>query len=239
MLAAVKAAKVSAGDAKPDKELLQQLANLQKFDAGIAEYKQALRIKPDYVTAHVDLAILLQNMRAYDDAIVEYKKALALDPTQTDAHTNLGVIYSDVQGRISDAVIEFREAKRLDPNNPMTRQNLGAALMSVSPGEAVRELRELEKMFPNFEMCHLCLAHGLESMGDKAGAEAEYIKASALEPSDPETHRGLGKMREEEKNYDAALEEFSDSGEAWTRRRPDACGCRKGSAGQERCPWSP
>ena len=80
--------------------------------------------------------------------------------------------------------------------------------MGVSPGEAVRELRELERMFPDFEMCHLCLAHGLALMGDKAGAEAEYMKASALEPSDPETHRGLGKMREEEKNYDAALEEF-------------------------------
>ncbi len=180
----------------------------QKFDAGIAEYKQALRIKPDFVTGHVDLGVLLQNMRAYDDAIVEYKKALALDPTQFDAHINLGVIYKDVQGRISDAVIEFREAKRLDPKNPMARENLGAALMGVSPGEAVRELRELERMFPDFEMCHLCLAHGLALMGDKGGAEAEYMKASALEPSDPETHRGLGKMREEEKNYDAALEEF-------------------------------
>ena len=71
----------------------------QKFDAGIAEYKQALRIKPDFVTGHVDLGVLLQNMRAYDDAIVEYKKALALDPTQFDAHINLGVIYKDVQGR--------------------------------------------------------------------------------------------------------------------------------------------
>src|SRR5579864_681753 len=180
----------------------------QKFDAGIAEYKQALRIKPNYPVAHYDLGLLLQNMRAYDDAIVEYKKAVALDPTQANAHTNLGFIYKEVQGRNSDAVIEFREAKRLDPNNPMARQNLGAALMSVLPEEAVRELREMEKMFPDFEMCHLCLAHGLESMGDKAGAEAEYVKASALEPSDPQTHIGLGNIREKEKNYDVALEEF-------------------------------
>ncbi len=77
-----------------------------------------MRIKPNYVTAHVDLGLLLRNMRAYDEAIVEYKKALALDPTQVDAYTNLGFIYKEVQGRISDAVIEFREAKRLDPNNP-------------------------------------------------------------------------------------------------------------------------
>ena len=80
--------------------------------------------------------------------------------------------------------------------------------MSVSPGEAVGELRELEKMFPDFEMCHACLAHGLESMGDRAGAEAEYMKASALDPSDPHTHIGLGNILEKEKNYDAALEEF-------------------------------
>lgn len=180
----------------------------QKFDAGIAEYKEALRIKPDYSLAHYDLGLLLQNMRAYDDAIVEYKKTIALDPTREEAHINLGYIYKEFQGRISDAVIEFREAKRLDPKDPMARENLGAALMSVSPGEAVQEFRELEKMFPDFEMCHLCLAHGLERMGDQAGAEAEYMKASALDPWDPHTHIGLGNIREKEKNYDAALEEF-------------------------------
>jgi len=45
-----------------------------------------------------------------------------------------------------------REAKRLDPNDPTVRQNLASALMAREPRAAILELKELEKLFPDFEM---------------------------------------------------------------------------------------
>lgn len=113
--------------------------------------KDALRIKPDYAVAHYDLGLLLHHMHNYDGAIVEYRKCIALDPTFADAHNNLGTTYN-TKGDTVSAIREFREAKRLNPNDPAIRENLGAALMQREPGAAVVELRELEKLFPDFEM---------------------------------------------------------------------------------------
>jgi tetratricopeptide (TPR) repeat protein len=195
-------------DAEAHKNAGMALDSEQKFDAAMAEYKEALRIKPDYGNVRFDLGLLLDHRGLYDDAISEYKKAIALDPNFVGAHTNLGVLYKERLGKIGEAIREFREAKRLMPNDPRTRQNLASALMSQSPRDAIVEWRELEKMFPGSEMCHLCLAKELAWTGDLAGAEAEYRKAEELDPSDPEPYTGLGKMRENENNYDAALEQF-------------------------------
>ena len=73
---------------------------------------------------------------------------------------------------------------------------------------AITELRELETLFPNFQMCHVCLGKALLWKGDAQGAEAQFRKAAELDPSDPEPHSGLGGIQERQKHYDAALEEF-------------------------------
>ena len=198
---------LNADNAEAHKNAGLALQDEQKFDGAISEFKQALRIKPDYAVVHYDLGILFYNQHVYDDAIVEFKKAITLDPSDAATHYNLGNAYNQ-KGDKNTAILEFREAKRLDPNDPLARQNLGSLLMGQNPREAVRELQELEKKFPDFEMCHVCLGKGLAWTGDIAGAEAEYRTAAKLDPSDPETHTGLGKILEKQSNYDGALAEF-------------------------------
>jgi len=80
--------------------------------------------------------------------------------------------------------------------------------MRQEPRKAVEEFREMEKKFPNFEICHVCLGHGLAWEDDLKGAEEEFRKAMKLDPADPDPHVGLGDIRAKEKNYDAALEEY-------------------------------
>jgi tetratricopeptide (TPR) repeat protein len=194
-------------DAEAYKNAGLALEQAGKFAAAAAEFKEALRIKPDYTPVHYDLGILFHDSGDYDNAIVEYKKAIALDPNSADAHSNLGVTYK-TKGDIGSAIHEYNEAKRLNPDDPMVRQNLASALMAVNPVEAITELRELEKMFPNFEVCHVCLGKALAWNQDIAGAEAEFLKAEQLDPSDSEPYSGLGKIQEDKKNYAAALEEY-------------------------------
>lgn len=183
------------------------LDSLGKVDASIAEYKAALSLKPDYAFVHYDLGNLYLNRQEYDNAISEYKKGLALDSTSADTHTNLGNAYR-AKGEIALAISEQREAKRLNPNDPVIRQNLASVLMSQNPNEAIAELQETEKLFPDSAVCHLCLAKGLAWRGDSKAAEVEFQKAIDLDPSNPEPHVGLGGMHEEKKEFDAALGEF-------------------------------
>ncbi|MGB8062027.1 MAG: tetratricopeptide repeat protein [Candidatus Sulfotelmatobacter sp.] len=194
-------------DAEAHKNEGLALEEAQKIDAAIAEYKEALRIKPDYSVVHYDLGLLYYDIHSYDDSIAEYKKAIVLDPNNSDAHNNLGNAYNS-KGDAASAVLEFREAKRLNPNDPLARQNLASVLMQQSPSAAIQELQELEKKFPTFEVCHVCLGRALAWQGDTKAAEAEFRQANDLDPADPAGHRGLGSIQEQQKNYDGALEEY-------------------------------
>src|SRR5215472_15075816 len=168
-----------------------------RCDAAIAEYQEALRIKPDYAVVRYDLGVLNYNRHSYDDAIAEYKKAITLDPNVASYHYNLALAYK-AKGDIRSAIAENREAKRVDPNDPYARQNLASALMEESPGEAIKELQELERLFPSFEVCHICLGRALVWKGDLKAAEAEFRKANELDPSDPNGHRGLASIQEKQ-----------------------------------------
>ena len=183
------------------------LSHLRNFDAAILEFKEALRIKPDYAGLHSGIGLLHQRMQDDKAAIEEYKKAIAIDPDYSLAHYNLGNMYLEM-GKVRDAIAEFREARRLCPDNPDYWQNLGSALMRQEPRTAVKEFQEMEKRFPDFEICHVCLGHGLAWDNDLKGAEEEFQKAIKLDPSDANPHTGLGDIRVKEKNFDAALEEY-------------------------------
>jgi tetratricopeptide (TPR) repeat protein len=183
------------------------LDSLGKIDAAITEYKTALTLEPDYAVVHYDLGNLYLNRQDYDNAIPEYKKAIALDPTSADTHTNLAGAYF-AKGEVGLAISERREAKRLSPNDPVVWENLAAVLMSQNPNEAIAELQQMEKLFPESEVCHLCLARGLLWRGDTKAAEAEFQKAIRLDPSDSQPHMSLGEMHEGNKEFDAALGEF-------------------------------
>ncbi|HYA26180.1 MAG TPA: tetratricopeptide repeat protein, partial [Terriglobales bacterium] len=194
-------------DAEAHKNQGLALQEARKFDAAIAEYKEALRIKPDYAAVRYDLGLLYYLATRYDEAIVEYKKCIAIDPRFTDAYVNLGLAYAK-KGDEAAAIPEFREAKRLKPDDPAIRQNLASSLMTISPGAAIIELRELEQKFPDFAVCHICLGRALADRDDIKGAEEEFRKADEADPSDPNGRRGLGSIQEKQKNYDAALEEY-------------------------------
>lgn len=201
------ALKLNPDDAEAHKNAGLALDDERKFDAAAAEYREALRIKPDYAAVHCDLGLLLFHMNSFDQSIAEYKKAIELNPNDADFHSNLGAAYEQVND-FGDAIAENREAQRLRPNDPDIRQNLASALMNTDPTAAIAELRETEKLFPDLPMCHVCLGNALVWADDIKGAQAEYEKAEALDPTAYEPHRGMGKIQEQQKNYDDALDEY-------------------------------
>jgi len=208
---ALNEAKAAIADYRDDAEAHMNaalsLSRLRNVDASMLEFREALRIKPDYAAAHSGLGLLHQRMGDDKGAIEEYKKAIGFDPEYSLAHYNLGNTYLELD-RVREAIAEFREAKRLCPDNPEYWQNLGSALMRQEPRTAVKEFREMEKRFPDFEVCHVCLGHGLAWDNDLKGAVEEFQKAIKLDPSDASPHVGLGDIRAKEKNLDAALEEY-------------------------------
>src|SRR6266702_1680080 len=60
------------------------------LDGAIAEYGEALRLKPDYAEAHANLGVALEDRGNLEGAIAEYREALRLKPDFPQGRIGLG-----------------------------------------------------------------------------------------------------------------------------------------------------
>jgi Tfp pilus assembly protein PilF len=91
------------------------------------ELREALRLRPDLLEAHVSLGKVLMHQGKLPEAEKEFREALRLRPDDPGAHYNLGIFLGD-QGKLAEAEKEYREALRLRPDYPEAHCNLGNAL---------------------------------------------------------------------------------------------------------------
>ncbi len=90
----------------------------------VAQYRHALRLRPDYVNALTQLAIIaFANGRA-DEARQLIAESVRVDPRNPGLHVNLGAI-SVRAGKPDEAVPHFERALQLDPRLPVAHLELG------------------------------------------------------------------------------------------------------------------
>ncbi|OGT03402.1 MAG: hypothetical protein A2Z65_07845 [Gallionellales bacterium RIFCSPLOWO2_02_58_13] len=59
----------------------------------MTSYRQALKIKPDFVEAYSNLGNALRDLGQFDDAVASYRRALAIKPDYAEAYSNLLFLY--------------------------------------------------------------------------------------------------------------------------------------------------
>jgi tetratricopeptide (TPR) repeat protein len=115
----------------------------------IAEYTEAIRIRPDYPEAHNNIGPALASQGKVDDAVAHFIEAIRLRPSYADAYGNLGVALA-TQGKLDLAIDKYHESLRLDPDNARVHANLGLALQALGQtAEAAREFELAVRMNPN------------------------------------------------------------------------------------------
>ena len=85
---------------------------LQRYEEAEEEYREAVRIKPDYAEAHYNLGILLSDLKRFREAERECKEAVRINPDFAEAHGNLGFLYSILE-KTEEAKKELEIAKEL------------------------------------------------------------------------------------------------------------------------------
>ena len=115
----------------------------------IAQYTEAIRIRPDYPEAHNNIGPALAAQGRLDDAISHFNEAIRLRPSYADAYSNLGVALAS-RGKFDEAIAQYTESIRLDPDNARAHTNLGLALQARGQtADALRELELAVRMNPN------------------------------------------------------------------------------------------
>jgi tetratricopeptide (TPR) repeat protein len=177
-----------------------------KPDASTAEYREAIRLKPDYASAYYDLGIALEHKRSFEESVSAYRKAILLDPNHAEYHYNLGVALHK-KGDNPGAVVEYRAAKLLDPNAANIRFNLANVLSDLDFNAAIGEYQELNALFPT-AACHVCLGKVLLQVGKPDDAVREFVQASEIDPTDANAHVGLGLAFKKKDDLGGAQQQF-------------------------------
>ena len=85
---------------------------LGRRESALAEYRTALRIKPDFHRCANRLAYTLGSLERYAEAEPYFLSVLGAEPGNAAAHFNLGFT-QDKRGQYAQAVTSFRKATRL------------------------------------------------------------------------------------------------------------------------------
>jgi tetratricopeptide (TPR) repeat protein len=177
------------------------LALYQRGDLAEAtrQYREALRLKPDFEAAHVNLGNALARGGKSSEAAGEYKQALRARPDDTDALTDLGNL-ALAAGRFGEAADRYEAVLRLRPADPAALRNCAEAHYrdanalgnAGKVAEAASEYRQALLLWPQFVQARANLGLALSTMGRPADAVTELEEALRQKPDYAEAHAYLG-----------------------------------------------
>lgn len=126
-----------------------ELAGEGRLQEAVVHYAEAVRLRPDYPDAWMNLAITLLKLGRRDEAVQCLENAVRIFPTSGPVRCDFGLALAQL-GRRADAIAELTEAVRLDPGLGKARLALGGLLLQADrPAEAVSHLREAARLMPD------------------------------------------------------------------------------------------
>jgi serine/threonine-protein kinase len=183
----------------------------------ISHYQDAIRIDPQYASAHAALSTTwtmlagafldgTEMQRAYANARTSAHTALALEPDLAAAHLARGVLleWADFDWRGAEA--EFQRALQLAPNDSQAMSWLAGLAASLGhPDRAVElKLRALERD-PLRATWYETLATYYSALGRLDDAQRAIEKAIALQPNGASFHQTLTVIAIQRGDAQAAL----------------------------------
>ena len=145
-------------------------------------FRRALRIRPDFVPAHYNLATTYLNLSKPEMAKQELEAVIRLNPKHAPAYYLLGVTLRDSKG--SEALSYFRRARELEPSNVDVLKGLmECELILRQVAAAEKTYQEIELLVDGRDPRLLHIAASLAGHGAYASAIAAFQKVLRANPN--------------------------------------------------------
>ena len=167
-----------------------------QFDNGIAQFKTAIRLRPDDERARVALADVLVAAGKLTDAEQAFKEAIRAVPGSGQAHYNLGRLY-DVQQKWSEAAQMFQTAVNLNPMVGQDHLHQTIARLYLSLPDVGRAIDAAEKRIdvnPNNADAHRALGDLYLQQGRHEEALTELGAALLINPQSVDAYSGIAQV---------------------------------------------
>jgi tetratricopeptide (TPR) repeat protein len=202
--------------------LAEALFQSGRFDEAIAECQKALKIKPDFAAAHIDLgAALVENQRggdgarrqngAVDEAIVHYRRALQIKPDFAQAHSNLGTALL-LKGQVDEAIAHYQKALEIDPNFAEARYSLGNAFLAEGKySQSIAAYEAAVRIRPDYFEAHRNLGRVLATIGKTNEALKEFDEALRINGNSAEVHFTMGSLLRQMGHREEAIAHLAEA----------------------------
>lgn len=88
-----------------------------QYESALADYDQAIALKPDYTNAIYNRALVYESLENYKQALSGYKSVISQNPSyKIDVYYKLGTVYQDM-GMYNEALNAYNDAIKLDSLN--------------------------------------------------------------------------------------------------------------------------
>ena len=153
-----------------------------RYEEAAGEFRGAIEIKPDSVSAHINLGSTLGQLGEVEAAIAEYRRAIELAPANATALYNLGALLRR-RGELAEALDAFRNAALYAPEDGAIRFQLADALrLTGRAEESLIHFRQSAKLEPPGELARFREAQVLNGLGRDAEAIGRLEEGLAVIP---------------------------------------------------------
>jgi Flp pilus assembly protein TadD len=187
------------------------LVRAQQLSAAAAEFRLALKYKPDMAIAHSSLGSVLMDLGKPKEAEAEFREAFRLDPQLVAALVGLGMLRAN-QGDNQQAEKLLREAMESDPQEEKAHLNLGLVLAKQQKfAEAEAQVDQAVRLAPQDAAALAAAGRVKARIGNLAEGVALVEKAVALAPQSAMLHLDLGIVLAESYDFQRALAEINEA----------------------------
>jgi tetratricopeptide (TPR) repeat protein len=121
-----------------------------RYDEGMAQLEEALRLSPGFADAHANLGNAYFQKGRIEDALAQYKAALKINPDFANAHYNFGIVLNQ-QGRWPEAIEHFQRAVEIEPGFAEAHNGLGIVYARENRiGDATAQFEEALQVRPGY-----------------------------------------------------------------------------------------
>jgi tetratricopeptide (TPR) repeat protein len=158
-----------------------KLAQDNKFEEAIAEFKKALEKDPEQPNILANMADAYSKLNKNNEALEIYQKAIAIKADDAALYTNMGVVLSKM-GKNAESQEAFKKAAGLNPaSSAQNFYNIGATMVNNGKtDEAIASFKQAIAADPNFAEAYyqlgMCQSGKPDTMPDAIKNLQTYIK---------------------------------------------------------------
>jgi tetratricopeptide (TPR) repeat protein len=192
--------------------------NAGAFEQAIADFGEAIRLRPDNVPALSGRARAKFSLKRFSDALDDYGEAIRLSPAAADLYVERGHVHLS-RGDANASILDLNEAIKLDPRNASAFNNRGLAFRKN--GDFDRALNDYViaiEINPVYALAYANRGHLQAARGQTNAAIDDLQQALLLDPSlvsARNTLKRLGSLPSAARESDRRVREGRDLAEKY------------------------